>query len=812
VARARRKRPKPGIARHPIFVALDREYIASAKEAADVALAAGGHDRLLPAITRAADRARLDEALQARRMLMLAAAGHQAAALDLYQAIRTRLSTELGIDPGPELTTARDWVLRAQTSAPPAGLAPRPAGSGVPAAREAAGHRPAQLPADLPTFTGRRAELAAAMALHAEESVSPGTVVISAIGGMAGIGKTTLAVHWAHQVAHRFPDGQLYLNLRGFDPGGHVMNPGEALHALLGALGVAEQDIPAAIDRRSAMFRSLTADRRLLILLDNARDANQVRPLLPGGGGCLVIVTCRSELPGLVATEGAHPMTLDLFSPAEARDFLRRRLGAPKVASDRKAVNDIVTLCAGLPLALAIVAARALLHPEFALSAVAHELREAHGGLDGFAGPEAAVNARAAFSPSYDMLSPDAARLFRLLSVHPGPDVTTPVAASIAGVTPKQVRLRLSELTAAHLIKEHAPGRYACHDLLRAYAAELAANHDDEPRAAIRRMVDHYLHTGHRAAMLLSPSREPIPLPLPEPDVTPGHLAGYEQALSWFVDEYPALLAILQGISGYGLDRQAWQLAWTLDTFQSRQGRLHDHVATRRTALAAAQRLSEPTTQADAHRDLGHALSRAGDSDEARAHFTLALELYDALGNPNGQAHVHRGIGFTYLQEGGYATTLRHCQRAGELYRAAGNQIGWAKALNETGYMQAQLGDHQSALDRCQKALALFTELGDGHGRAACMDSLGYVHLNLGDHRNAVTLYRQAAVLFGQLGDRHGEASALIGLGDAHRGTGDRERARACWRNGLKILMDLNHPDVHTVRARLSEVIKRRLP
>ncbi len=429
---------------HPAFAAVDREYLATAREAADLALSTGIRTRLLPAMYQAAERGPLDEALHARLIRILGAESRQVEALDIYQQVRRRLSDDLGIDPGAELRSARDAVL-----APPG---PDPGVSETP--------RPAQLPADLSTFSGRRAELAAALALHSGTRDLSQTVVITAIGGMAGIGKTSLAVHWAHQVADRFPDGQLYVNLRGFDPKDDLVPPGQALEGFLSSLGVPAAQIPAALDTQAALYRSRIAGQRMLILLDNARDADQVRPLLPGHPGCLVIVTSRNQLTGLVATHGAHTLTLDLLPAADAHDFLARRLGVTRVAADPAAVDEIITLCAGLPLALAIVAARAADHPTFTLPALAAEIRESHGSLHAFAGPEPAINARAVFSWSYRSLTPAGARLFRLLSLATGPDISVAAATSLNGEPRQPTRACLTELTRAHLLTERAPGRY----------------------------------------------------------------------------------------------------------------------------------------------------------------------------------------------------------------------------------------------------------------------------------------------------------------------------------------------------------------
>ncbi|MGW0579093.1 AfsR/SARP family transcriptional regulator, partial [Streptomyces sp. NPDC002920] len=429
--------------------------------------------------------------------------------------------------------------------------------------------RPAQLPADLATFAGRRAELARVVALSAADA--PG-MRIAVVSGMGGIGKTTLAVRWAHRIAHRFPDGQLYVNLRGFDPGGTATDPGEALRGFLEGLGVPPQRMPAGTDAQTGLYRSLLARRRVLILLDNARSAEQVRPLLPGSPGCMVVVTSRDRLLGLVTAEAAHPVALDRLPPAEARESLVRRLGAERVSAEPAAVEEIVARCAGLPLALAVVATRAATHPGFPLAAIAADLREARDSLDAFADSDPAGDVRAVLSCSYRALSPPAARLLRLLSLHPGPDVTVPAAAAVADGTPAAARRLLTELTGAHLLTEHAPGRFSCHDLLRTYAMELAAEHDGTAgrEAAVRRTLDHYLHTAHTAARLYSPWFMASSLSEAAPGARPESFADDGQALRWYTAERRVLHALAASARERGHDGHVWRLAWALERFMDR--------------------------------------------------------------------------------------------------------------------------------------------------------------------------------------------------------------------------------------------------
>jgi tetratricopeptide (TPR) repeat protein/transcriptional regulator with XRE-family HTH domain len=675
-------------------------------------------------------------------------------------------------------------------------------------ATEVAAVTPAQLPAGAAHFAGRAA------ALHRLDGFLPvavggktTTVVITAISGTAGVGKTALAVHWAHRVAARFPDGQLYVNLRGFDPGGSVLGAREAVGVFLDALGVPPQRVPTSFEAQVGLYRSLLAGRRMLVVLDNARDAEHVRPLLPGSPGCLVVVTSRSELTSLVVVEGAHPLTIDLLSAAEARELLVRRLGSGRIAAERAATEEIILTCAGLPLALAIVAARAATHPGFPLTTLAAELRDA-GGLGPLSGGDATADVRAVLSWSYRTLGPAAARLFRLLGLHPGPDIATPAAASLAGIPVEQVRPLLAELAGAHLATEHAPGRYTFHDLLRLYASELANSIDTgaERHGAVHRVLDHYLRAAHNAAVLLNPQRDPIgPVP-PRPLVTSEEPADHEQALAWFATECCVLLAAVDRAAAAGFDSHAGRLAWTLVDFLKRRGHWHEWATTQHTALAAAQRLGDREAQAEAHRNLGRIHYRLGSFDDAYRHLYQAVDLFGQVGNHVGQANAHFALAGAFGRQERHKEALGHAELAFELFQSAGHRIGQADVANTIGWNAAHLGDYQRALTQCEYALALHRELGDREGEAHTWDSLGYAHHHLGHHRRAVACYQRALDLYLDLSDRKGEAETLTRLGDAHHAAGNPVATRNAWQHALDTLDDLGHSDAAQVRAKLERL------
>ncbi|MEO3922563.1 tetratricopeptide repeat protein [Micromonosporaceae bacterium B7E4] len=703
----------------------------------------------------------------------------------------------LGATPAEQgaLATARDRVEERRRS----GGSADPVAPAVPS--------PRQLPPAVPGFAGRASQLAELDRLLEADAATP-IALITAVSGTAGVGKTALALHWAHRVADRFADGQLYLNLRGFDPTGAPVAPAEAVRTLLDALGVPPQRIPASLDAQAALYRGLLAERHVLVVLDNARDADQVRPLLPGGPACRILVTSRNPLAGLVSTGGARPITLDLLTPAEARQLLAARIGAARVVAEPEAVDDIVTACTRLPLGLAIVAARAALHPEFPLDALAGELRDARGGLAAFAGTDPASDVRAVFSWSYRALSPAAARLFRLLSLHPGPSVGAPAAASLAGLPPHRVRPLLAELTDANLVAEQGPGRYACHDLLVAYAAELTAGVDPEQerREASRRVLDHYLHTAHAADRRLDPHRDPIPLLTASPGVTPGQFADHGAALAWFDAELPALLATAEEAATARLDRHLCRLTRTMAHALERRGQWHRWAAVQELAVAAAQRLNDPAEEAHARRSLGRSQVHLGRIDRATDHFETAGRLYRLAADRLGQGRIQFDLSWIAVRQNRYPDALRHSREALALFTAAGSRSGQGRALNNIGWCLSWLGQHEEAVDYCRRALDTLLDLDDRFGAADGWDSLGHAQHELGRYREAAESYQQSYALWRELGHRYQEADLLARLGDTQSAIGDLDAASDTWHRALGILDDLDHPDAEQVKARLDRV------
>jgi hypothetical protein len=624
-------------------------------------------------LRRAAERNPLDEALRAQLMLIFAADGKQAEAITVYHEIRRVLADQLGVSPGPELRAAYDDVLRHAEAAPQTGAD----------ASVLATPRPAQLPPD-PSFFTERAQV---LQMAREFLSSPGEgargMAILGIDGLPGVGKTTLAVHLAHLVADSFADGVLYLDLRGFAAPGTSVGSAEALAGFLNALGVPREQVPASVQAQSGLYRSLLANRRMLVVLDNARGAEQIRPLLPASPPCAVIFTSRSRLGSLNAVNGARLITLNVPTFAEARNALMHRLGAERVLADPVAADEIISRCGQLPLALAIVAARAATYPELPLSGIAAELRSTHEGLDAFDHDEGVGGVRAIFSWSYHLLTPQAARLFRLLSAHPGPEISAAAAASLAGAAPRDVRQLIGELSRQRLLVEGRPGRYALHDLVRAYAREL--HHDRETSAELSataaRISEHYRHTAYGAHLLLQPQVRLAAPPSPPPGVSPEEFDSEARALAWFANEHSAIRALIERAARDGEHKLAWHLALYAQQFYQRDGRVLEWSATLEAALGTLLAAQDRVGEAYVRRSLAGAYFYLDRVDAARAELERAGRLFEQLGLAAEQANIHDNLSTIMYRQGRYLEAATLAKRARHSFRAVGNRKGEASAL-----------------------------------------------------------------------------------------------------------------------------------
>ncbi|MEU6536820.1 BTAD domain-containing putative transcriptional regulator [Streptomyces sp. NPDC047000] len=667
----------------------------------------------------------------------------------------------------------------------------------------------AQLPSDLPTFSGRHAELERAQALLPLDGSAASTLMISAIGGMAGVGKTALAVHLAHQVADRFPDGQLYVNLRGFHPTGSVMSPEEAVRVLLDSLGVPPQRLPDGLEAQTALYRSVLTERRVLILLDNARDSEQVRPLLPGSPGCLVIVTSRNQLTGLVAGEGAHPLTLDQLTRAEAYEFLARRLGAGRLAGEPEAVAEIIARCALLPLALAVVAARAATHPDFPLGALAEELRDSDDNLDAFVGDDASIDVRTVFSSSYEALSAPAARLFRLLGLHSGPDLSATAAAALAGLAPRETRGLLVELSRARLLTEHFPGRYTLHDLLRVYAAERAHAEEtpQDRKGAVERLLSWYLHTTDAAYPYITPNRYRIALePLPDACPAPLEFGTRDQALDWCETERPHLVGAVRQAAACGLPGIAWRLSAVLWGFFYLRSHRADWLDITRTGLSAARAAHDRRGEAQALADTAASLRCAGLYDEAIEHFHQALAVSRELGEPGSRVRAVANLGDAYLHTGQLGKAVEYSRRGLALARAVGNTWSEGIILSNLGDAYQRLGRFDEAAGCLEQALDVLRATGHRWVEGVALDVLGTVHHRRGDRARAVECYGQALATHRDIGNRWGEGHTLGHLGDVQLAAGEPEAAAGSWRQALAIYAESGHPDAAKIEERLARL------
>jgi len=636
-----------------------------------------------------------------------------------------------------------------------------------------------------------------------ESAASPGTVVISAIGGTAGVGKTALALHWAHQVAGRFAGGQLYVNLRGFDPSGVPMPAAEAVRGFLDALGVAPDRIPLHPEAQAGLYRSLVADRGMLIVLDNARDEQQVRPLLPASPASLVIVTSRSQLAGLAAADRARLLTLDVLSQGEAVHMLTARIGASRAGAEPAAAGEIAALCGRLPLALAVAAARAEARPGFPLAVLAAELQDRVGRLDALDAGDPAASVRAVFSWSYQQLSDKAAQMFRLLGLHPGPDISVPAAASLAAADEPEARRLLAELTRAHLAAEHAPGRYALHDLLRAYAADRARSTDSKPQraAAVSRVLDHYLHTAHNGVSTLHPSFGPIPLAPPSPGTAPEHFTGHDDALAWFEAEYQVLLAAVALAVDSGMDSHSWQISWAMHPFLATQAHSIEWSAIKRMTMGAGIRDHAAIIASGAK-----IAGMLGDYQWVPEYYASSLTLYQQLGNRRGEALCLYSLAALAEYQGQYAEALVYAERAAGLCRGIGDKAGETEMLSWVGWYHAVLGDYPHARGLCREALALNSRYGSRHLEGDIWNSLGYTEFHAGDFGEAAACYGRALSIFRTVGDRWAEADTLTNVGDVRHAVGEPLHAREVWQQALAILDDLHHPDAAKIRAKLAGV------
>jgi DNA-binding SARP family transcriptional activator/Tfp pilus assembly protein PilF len=769
--------------------------LAAVEERIEVMLALGGHHQAVAQLAGLIREHPLRERFRGQLMTALYRCGRQADALAEFSDARRVLAGELGIEPGPALRRLHQQILAADTALDRLAGPGAPAGQGRQrppergAARAGAGRGgpgpvPRELPADVDAFTGRADELAeldrllaaGSQAGDTQESAEPAAVVISAVAGSAGVGKTALAAHWAHRARDAFPGGQLYVNLRGYDPGEPVA-PADALAGFLRALGVPDQDIPADVDERAARYRSMLDGRQALVLLDNAASSEQVRPLLPGSPSCFVLVTSRDSLAGLVARHGARRLDLDLLPPDDAITLLRTLIGA-RVDADPGAAAALAEQCARLPLALRVAAEFATARPALTVAQLTAELADEQRRLDLLdAGGDPRTAVRGVFSWSYRHLPAEAGRAFRLIGLHLGPDLDAYAAAALSGGTLEQAHGALGLLSRAHLIRPAGPGRYAMHDLLRAYATGITAGTRDasdageadraggEVRAALTRLFDYYLAAAAAAMDILVPAERDRRPGVARPATPIPPLADPSGARAWLDAERATLVAVAGHTASRGWPGHATRLSTIVRRYVETGGHYADAVTIHTHARRAAQETGEQAAEAYALNSLGLVDGRIGHYAQAGEHLRQALALFRKSGDRPGAARALTNLASTEWRQGQYSLAASHYRRALALFRETGDPIGAAHALNGLGLVDWQQGRYAPADGHFRQALALFTELGDRSNEAHALGNLGMVQGRLGRYPHASDYLHRALALFREIGDRTGAASALTDLG-----------------------------------------------
>ena len=648
---------------------------------------------------------------------------------------------------------------------------------------------PAQLPADTQAFTGRAAELAELDALLDSEAGendggrdNGGVVATAVVSGTAGVGKTALALRWAHLRRGAFPDGQLYVDLRGYDPERPV-SVGAALAGFLHALGMDGARVPFDTDERAAAYRTLLDGRRVLVVLDNAASVEQVRPLLPGSATCRVLVTSRDSLAGLVARYGAHRTDLELLPAADATALLGTLIGG-RVDADPGSATALALLCARLPLALRVAAEFAGTRPATPLADLVAELADQGRRLDLLdAGGDQRTAVRAVFSWSYDQLPAGTAEVFRLLGVHPGHDLEPRAVAALTGIDPEHAHQQLTALARAHLVEPAGDGRHRMHDLLRAYAADRSAADDGEPgrRAALTALFDHYLAMVSAANAALYPTEHNAPQAEPA------------WALGWLQAELPNLVAAGRHAAEHGWPSHAVRLSVGLARHLS-GGHFADAVAVHTAAVDAARLCGDRAAEARALNDLGMICQYQGRYPAAVGYLDSALALYREVGDHEGESAAVNNLGSICFRRGDHEQALRRLREALAVSRRAGYRYGEARALGNLGNVHKRQGRYAEAIEHLQRSLTLFRELGRRDGEAIILDHLGHAHGRLGDHRAAVDHHSSALALCQEIGDSYGEAEVLDNLGQIHWRTGQYEQATSYRQQALALYREIGIP------------------
>ncbi|WP_051326104.1 AfsR/SARP family transcriptional regulator [Glycomyces tenuis] len=755
---------------------LDGDRLSLLEQRFDVELALGGHHRLLGELRETVRRHPTRQRFAAQLMRALHASGRTGEALEFFEAVKERQADKLGFDPDRELREIHTRILQEDLDTAPA------------AAEPVAPPKPARTPFTLqaapPRFTGRGHEL---KLLDAALDASADRAGLAVVSGMGGVGKTSLALQWAHKVAGRFPDGCFYFDLRGFDPVAPETGPGPALGKALRRLGVDQHQLPGDIEEQADLYRTILAGRRVLVVLDNVRDAQQVRPLLPASAGSFTVVTSRNPLMGLIGLDGATPVPLDVLTHEESTAVLRRFV-ADDLAETR-AARRIIAICAGLPLALCLVGAWAAANPRLPLSSLADRLESTGNVLRVLSADDPTSDPRTVFSCSYQELGSRARKAFRLLGLHPGPDITAAAMASLAALDPRQAEEALRELATVQLVHEHKPGRFTTHDLLRAFAAErLEAEADAAERSqAVRRMLKHYLHTADRADMHLASFRDQLDLDEPLPEVAPEPIRDLRTARNWLAAEYPVLMALVRFEVDPALDRHIWQLAWCLAEYTMVQHRPQDMIDCQAAALAAARRSRDVFAEIVSLGYLSAGLFYLDDRDAAMARLDHAMALAEEHTMPRAKGFVFHALSIYSGRNGLDREAIDYATRAAECFHEAEDRAGETRSVYVIGWHSAQIGDLDRARTCFQQLLSASRDIDSAVGVATASLGFGYVAHREGRFEDALRCYGDAWRLFGEHGMEAGLAYVAEHVGDTRLAMGEPAAARAEWEKALRL-------------------------
>ncbi|SMC72768.1 DNA-binding transcriptional activator of the SARP family [Kibdelosporangium aridum] len=759
---------------------LTEEWFAATGRRIDLQLAAGASEQLIPELYELTSQYPARESLWLQLITALHRAGRRAEALTSYRQVRDILREELGIEPSPQLDDLQRTILL-ETDERPATTSPR------------------QLPHDIARFTGRTDELDSLDQLWVNRG-NDGLAIIS-IDGAPGVGKTTLAIRWAHRIVHMYPDVQLYLNLRGYAPDGPV-TPAAAVETLLRSLGVSNEVIPSGLDERSALLRSTLSGRRTLLFLDNARDAEQVRPLLPSTTA-LVIVTSRNQLRALSIRDGAYRLTLHRLHCEQSLELLASAIGHHRITKDIAYAGKLVELCDHLPLAIAIVAERAL--RAGSLREVVTALEDEQARLDNLDTRDnnPYTSLRAALTWSYHALSQQAAAMFRKLGMYPGNDIGLPAAIALAGMP--QAQTALDQLVAAHLAEERQPGRYELHDLVRLYAAETAEQDTPEERhAAANRVLDWYLHTAINADRFVDPGRHREFLKgIPAPTVAPKDFTSAREARAWFGQEYDSLRSVTAWAAAHGFPGYAWRIAMTMTTFFDYAIPWHDGVEFYQAAYKAAKTAGETVGEGYTLNSLGCVLLDMGEQRAAIARFRASRSKFQSLPDLRGTAMTTGNIGLAHVELDETDEAMRYTRQAMELFEQLGDNRGISRNLDNLGIAYANKGEYWNAVECYQKAVVLNYDSGNADHEAWVLTHMGAAYTGLREYSLAIRAYRNAVGLFRSTGNTRHMARVLIDLGSTLDQAGHPGIARGIWEAAVAVMTDLADPRAHELTEKL---------